>query len=106
MDLTYFLQYTGGATYAGKDNTVGKGYSLVAAEWNAFDCIKEVSGVKHICTASTKDGVFKADYEFGGAAFKTSNLTVTPQDLKITVSINYPYVNASATDRVALFVYG
>jgi hypothetical protein len=98
------VQYTGGADYTGGANTVGSGYSLVGAEWNKFSCNN--GSPKYVCTASTKDNVFAATFEFAGTTFVTSNLTVTPQDVKITVTINYPYVNASATDRVALFVYG
>jgi len=99
------VSYSGGGFYSGGANTVGNGYNLVNANWAPFACNSGTP--KWVCTAATKDNVFAATFEFSGTAFQANNVTITPSDLKITITINYPFGNTSAsTDRVALQVFG
>jgi len=98
------VSYSGGGFYNG-GATVGNGYNLVNANWAPFAC--NSGNPTWVCSATTKDNVFTATFEFAGTAFRANSLMITPSDLKITVTINYPYANSSAsTDRVALEVFG
>jgi len=103
--FSQIISYSGGGFYTGGANTVGNGYSLANRQWKPFACNNGTP--KWICVGTTADNVFAATFEFAGTSFTASNLTVTPSDLKITVTVNYPYApNASSTDRVAVQVFG
>jgi hypothetical protein len=98
------VSYSGGGFYAGGNNIVGAPYNL-DTNWNPFVCNN--GDPKYVCSVSTRDGVFAATFEFAGKSFPVGNMTITPSDLKITVTIQYPYAaNASATDRIAVEVFG
>jgi len=99
------IQYSGGGDYTGDSNNTISTYSLANANWNQFQ-ITQTAG-KYVASASTSDGVFTISFEFSGQPFANGNLKLTPADLKINVGIrNFPYSGNSATDRLALQVFG
>jgi hypothetical protein len=99
------VQYEGADAYNG-GAMIGEAYELSKQNWADFSC--PVADGKYKCTARTADGVFTAEFEFAAATFTSNGLTLSSDDMKITVTINkFPY-SKDATDktRLALFVYG
>jgi hypothetical protein len=98
------IQYDTGGAYDGSGPTVGTPYSLGSAQWNDFSCPQQ--GSKYVCSATTRDGVFTATFEFSGEPFASSGLDLSPEEMKISVDVNnFPYANNNNL-RLALFVYG